>query len=95
MNSIYSVCYSAKRNLLFAGTYNDIIAVIDFESGRVKRMLEGHDGAVYGLTLDRSETRLLSSSEDGTVRIWNIETGRSEDIIHAHAEWNGTDFSHN
>ena len=34
-----------------------------------------HEGAVWGAVFDKAETRILSWSEDGTVRLWDAATG--------------------
>ena len=39
-------------------------------------VLEGHRDAVYGLALHESSHRLVSSSYDGEVRVWDTESGK-------------------
>jgi WD40 repeat protein len=43
-----------------------------------RRQLLGHKGRVFDFQYHNSETRALSCSEDGTVRIWNMTQGTSE-----------------
>ena len=39
-------------------------------------LLEGHRDAVYGLAFHEPSHRLVSSSYDGEVRVWDTETGQ-------------------
>eukprot|EP00953_Heterococcus_sp_UTEX-ZZ885_P007670 4627-Heterococcus_DN1.PRE.1 len=43
-----------------------------------RRQLLGHKGRVFDFQYHSSESRALSCSEDGTVRIWNMTQGTSE-----------------
>jgi WD40 repeat protein len=43
-----------------------------------RRQLLGHKGRVFDFQYHSSESRALSCSEDGTVRIWNMTQGISE-----------------
>lgn len=38
--------------------------------------LSGHSDWIYAMALDSSEVRLATGSGDGTVKIWNVSTGR-------------------
>jgi len=51
--------------------------------------LVGHCGPVYGLSLSKDHEWLLSSSEDGTVRLWSRGTGSNIVVYkgHQHAVW--------
>jgi WD40 repeat protein len=49
---------------------NGDIALTDVETGRVAHTLVGHTMRVTGLTFTPDNTRLMSVSLDGTIRIW-------------------------
>ena len=36
--------------------------------------LHGHSGPVYGLSFSHDKSLLLSSSDDGTIRLWSLQT---------------------
>lgn len=38
------------------------------------KMLLGHSGPVYGLSFSPDRTMMLSCSEDGTIRLWSLQT---------------------
>ncbi len=51
------------------------------------RRISGHEGAVTALDV-ASNGRLLSTGEDGTLRIWNPEEGVCEQVLDGSATWN-------
>ncbi|KAF9923756.1 U5 small nuclear ribonucleoprotein [Linnemannia zychae] len=70
--SVSSVAFSSTSDILFiAGSSHDI-AAYDRRAMRVVYSLSGHIGAVTGIRLSPDGTRLLSSSMDNTVRIWDV-----------------------
>ena len=43
-----------------------------------------HDGSVYGALFDKAEARILSPSQDGTVRFWLFTSLIDEAVQAAH-----------
>ena len=59
-----------------------------------RRTLRGHAGAVYHAEFSPDGRTLVSCGQDGTVRFWDVATGRPLRTIAAHAtEVNGAAFS--
>jgi transcription initiation factor TFIID subunit 5 len=48
--------------------------MLDENSAEQSKMLLGHSGPVYGLSFSPDRTMLLSCSEDGTIRLWSLQT---------------------
>jgi len=48
-------------------------------------VLEGHDSMVNGLKMISSDL-LLSWSEDGTIRVWNVRSGNQKNSLVAHSQ---------
>lgn len=48
--------------------------------------LNGHQQGVRSLSLS-SRGRLISGGEDKTIRIWNLETGKCEEILDGHDDF--------
>jgi WD40 repeat protein len=47
-------------------------------------LFEGHTDGVYDVALDATQHRALSGSRDGTVRLWDTETGRCLRVLEGH-----------
>eukprot|EP01080_Neovahlkampfia_damariscottae_P004249 gene4249-7586_t len=85
-SSMPSICFytffNSKVNTIEFGVQNDKPLIVGgFEDSSIKywksdsyESLYGHTGPVYGLSLSSDQKWLLSSSEDSTVRLWNLET---------------------
>ena len=59
-----------------------------------RRTLRGHAGAVYHAEFSRDGRTLVTCGKDGTVRSWEVATGRPLNTIAAHAtEVNGAAFA--
>ena len=46
--------------------------------------LEGHTGAVYGVAVTPDGTRAVSASDDRTLRVWDLATGKSLASLEGH-----------
>ncbi|XP_043837160.1 transcription initiation factor TFIID subunit 5-like [Dromiciops gliroides] len=48
--------------------------IMDEKTASESKILHGHSGPVYGASFSPDRNYLLSSSEDGTVRLWSLQT---------------------
>lgn len=55
--------------------------VIDLAKGRVERVLRGHRNSVSGLEFSRDGDRLVSASSDQTVRVHDVKTGQTKNLL--------------
>jgi WD40 repeat protein len=53
--------------------------------GQVSRVFEGHTLPVYGVAISADGKRLATASQDQTVRIWEVATGRSLHTLKGHS----------
>lgn len=53
-------------------------------SSPLLRTLVGHEKAVTAVVMVASGRRALSGSDDGTIRVWNLESGTNERTIRCH-----------
>jgi WD40 repeat protein len=52
---------------------------------QVVRVLSGHASAPYQLALSPDGSLLASAAHDGTVRLWNVDTGKTlKVLVHLH-----------
>jgi WD40 repeat protein len=65
------------------------IVIFDAANAGRKRLLRGHADAVYDLAYSPDGKRLVSASLDGTVRIWDLATGRElvQSVGFSNGEW--------
>jgi WD40 repeat protein/tRNA A-37 threonylcarbamoyl transferase component Bud32 len=73
----------------FASTGYDpfypLIQVWDVATGQRTQTLKGHGAGVYGLAFSPDGRRLVSGSNDGTVRIWDPVFGQEVLVLRGHA----------
>jgi len=50
--------------------------VWDVESGRELRTLAGHTGSVMGVAVSGDGRRAISASDDQTLKVWDVESGK-------------------
>jgi predicted Ser/Thr protein kinase len=75
-NSIRSLVFLPNSGRLAAGTEQGDISLYDVATkGRVREFDPGHPTAVDHLAVSATGV-LLSGGADGTVRVWDVETGR-------------------
>lgn len=72
-DSILCVAASPKRKLLYCGTQNSTIIVLDLVTFQKKLELQTHTGSVLCLKLSECEDTLFSGGSDSLVKIWKIE----------------------
>lgn len=66
----------AIENCIASGGWDHIIRVWNVESRDLKASLAGHNAWVVSIHNAPDTNRLLSSSDDGTIIEWDLETGR-------------------
>ena len=65
------------------------------EWGACLQTLEGHSGAVSSVAFSHDSTRLASSSDDRTVKIWDASSGACLQTLEGHSRYvNSVAFSH-
>ncbi|ESO98402.1 hypothetical protein LOTGIDRAFT_62094, partial [Lottia gigantea] len=57
------------------------IIIYDIPSGELVGELTGHFGIVYDLCWSKRDTHLLSASNDGTARIWNVKKFLEDHVL--------------
>src|SRR5262249_12705813 len=64
-----------------AGTEDNKIQIWDGHTGLLLKVLQGHTAAVTSCKFHREGLTLLTSSEDKTVRLWDINSGETVYIM--------------
>jgi WD40 repeat protein len=72
----------ARDGTRAAAAVGDEVLLVDLAGGE-PRPLSGHTAAVTRIVGDGALSRLATASVDGTVRLWDVESGRSEVLVRA------------
>ena len=56
------------------GTENGTIGCLDVGSHEYSTLLRSHTKAVHGVAVDAKRREITSVSDDGTIRVWNMDT---------------------
>jgi WD40 repeat protein len=57
------------------------VRVWDVTSSRELRVLRGHEGVVRSCAFSRGGEQVISSGDDGTVRVWDVTSGETTLLI--------------
>lgn len=71
---VYGVAYNASGTEIATGGADRKIFITDLSSGTIKATLIGHTSAVTTVSYVPSESLLVSASDNGEVKIWNLRT---------------------
>lgn len=63
------------RQYFFAGFSNGIIRVYSLK-GKLVSEFKGHKGKIFSLTMAKSANVLMSSATDGSLRAWDVNSGK-------------------
>ncbi|CAM9587302.1 unnamed protein product, partial [Discosporangium mesarthrocarpum] len=74
--SITCVIYNNDGDLVFSAAKDQIPTLWYAETGERIGTYQGHQGAVWDLSVSWDSTRLLSASADASARMWEVQTGR-------------------
>ena len=77
------IALSPDDKLLAVGTSSGPIALFDASKGSLVGQLVGHQRSVNGINFDSSGARLVSGSSDGSVRIWDVQSRKTDIVLDA------------
>ncbi|MBX3418001.1 MAG: tetratricopeptide repeat protein [Pirellulaceae bacterium] len=68
--------FAASRNKLVFHDLDGTIHIADPATGKTERELNGHSGEIKSICLSNYGDFVISSGSDGTVRMWDIDSGK-------------------
>ncbi len=77
--AVRSLTFSPDGKLLASGSSDCKVKVWDLETGKCLFALEGHTGPISSVFFGTNASEVISTSEDGTVKIWKIKTDENAD----------------
>lgn len=75
-------CLQHDDDKIITGVDDKLINIYSTKTGKLLRVLKGHDGGVWALKY--TGNTLVSGSTDRTVRVWNIKTGKCTQVFRGH-----------
>ena len=70
--SAWCLSFSPTGDELACGLNGGTVLILDPSDGEVRRTLVGHTKAVRGVAYNHDITRLVSGSDDGSLRLWDV-----------------------
>ncbi|MEQ8787230.1 MAG: hypothetical protein RIC55_13070 [Pirellulaceae bacterium] len=73
--------YLPKSRPYFIGAGDHAVVVHDLETGRPLAEPIWHDSEIESMALSANEQYVATGCEDGTVHVWNVETGKRSGVV--------------
>ena len=84
---VLCVSISPNGRMLASACGDGTVKVRDLSSGKLHRVLAGHDKAAFAAAFASDHNRIVTASFDGTVRLWNVGTGKQ--LARLDGDWAG------
>jgi WD40 repeat protein len=88
-STVWAIAYSPNADLVATDVSGSGFRILLWKPGQDTplRRLQGHDDAIRDLVFTPDGSRLVSASADGSVRVWNLETGATLCELKNHWDW--------
>jgi hypothetical protein len=73
---VMSICLLPSQFRLLAASGDGLVRLWNLNSRSIEQHFEGHQGPLWSISCSADGRKALSSGEDGTIRLWDISTGR-------------------
>ena len=75
MGDYWHPSFASNGSTVAVGMFDGVAHLFDTQTGELLRSYGGHSGAVERAIVSPDGTRLLTSSQDGTARLWELASG--------------------
>lgn len=85
-SAFLSLAFSPDGRHLAGGTdagssHEHVIEIWDIQDKKHIRTLDKHEGAVTSIRFNKQGNRLVSGAKDGTIKVWNMNSGLTEHTL--------------
>lgn len=80
---VNSLDFKEEPGYIYAGCGDNKVHIFSIEDGRLVRSLEGHEDYIHSVQ-SYADNQIVSASEDGTVRLWDLRQTRATAVIQPH-----------
>ncbi|MBX2867860.1 MAG: caspase family protein [Acidiferrobacterales bacterium] len=86
--AVRTLSFSSDNRLLLASEASNRqpkILIWETASWQLKKSLDGHKDQIFGAAFSRDNSKIVSASWDGSIRVWNTDSGKQiRKIVSAH-----------
>jgi len=85
---LYSMAFSPENNLaVLAGSRGNSPKLWNTLKGEQTDSFQGHTDEVYLVAISNDGSKILSASNDGTVKVWNVKSGKAAHTFQENQVW--------
>jgi WD40 repeat protein/tRNA A-37 threonylcarbamoyl transferase component Bud32 len=84
-NALWCVAFTADRRRVLGGFGGGAVCLFDASTGKVIHNYLGHARRIHTVAWSPDEKRIASTSDDGTVRVWDVESTKELLCLTGHA----------
>jgi WD40 repeat protein/beta-lactamase regulating signal transducer with metallopeptidase domain len=81
------VAFSPDGKTLATGSFDNNVQLREAPTGKILRLLKGHQGGVNSLSFAPDGRSLLTGSLDKTAKLWELATGKDLMTLRGHQDW--------
>ncbi len=74
-DKVYCAAFNPSETLIATGAADNTIRVFN-TTGQLKFELQGHESGVVSVTFSHDGKQLISGSQDGTIKVWDLDNRR-------------------
>lgn len=86
IHDVVSLAVAADDKQLAVATKN-ILKLVDAKTGKETKVFKGHSGRIFSVIYSNNGNQLISCSQDETVRLWDIQSGKQILSIKPNEAW--------
>lgn len=83
-DGVTGMLFSPNQQYVATAYFNNLVKLVDLQTGEDHAILEGHTGVVWGIAFSPDSQVMATASMDRTVRLWDVATGAPLAVLEGH-----------
>jgi serine/threonine protein kinase/WD40 repeat protein len=75
-DAIEAFAFDSKSQILAIGSHSGTLHLLDTKSDELATLSESHEATITSVSIENSDSMLVSASQDGVVRVWDIAANK-------------------